>query len=94
MDASSFGERWAIEDQIAKENELRQQSFELQKQLAEAEISRIEAQVRQMDRGDAAIQIDGTGLEPELEAFMWAILKKIRVRANAEFQDYLLGMAA
>jgi hypothetical protein len=94
LQAESTWDKWKIEDQIAKENELRQQSFDLQKQLAEAEISRIEAQVRQMERGDAAIQIDGTGLEPELEAFMWAILKKIRVHANAEFQDYLLGMAA
>jgi hypothetical protein len=87
-------DKWEILDQIERENELRQQSFELQRELAEAEIARIEAQVRQMERGDAAIQIDGTGLEPELEAFMWAILKKIRVRANAEFQDYLLGAAA
>lgn len=83
-----------ILDQIEKENELRQQSFELQQKLAEAEIARIEAQVRAMERGDTAIKIDGTGLEPELEAFMWAILKKIRVRANAEFSDYLLGLAA
>jgi uncharacterized protein YkvS len=94
IDADSLSDKWAIEEQIEKENELRKQSFDLQKQLAEAEIARIEAQIRAMERGDAAIQIDGTGLEPELEAFMWAILKKIRVRANAEFQDYLLGMAA
>jgi hypothetical protein len=94
MDADSLSDKWAIEEQIEKENALREQSFELQKQVAEAEIARIEAQVRAMDRGDAAIQIDGTGLEPELEAFMWKILKNIRVRANAEFQDYLLGAAA
>jgi hypothetical protein len=94
IDADSLSDKWAIEEQIEKENELRKQSFDLQKQLAEAEIARIEAQIRAMERGDAAIQIDGTGLEPELEAFMWRILKKIRVRANAEFEDYLLGMAA
>jgi TP901 family phage tail tape measure protein len=94
IDADSLSDKWAIESQIDKENELRQQSFDLQKQLAEAEIARIEAQVRAMDAGQATIQIDGTGLEPELEAFMWRILEKIRVRANAEFQDYLLGAAA
>lgn len=94
IDADSLSDKWAIEEQIEKENELRKQSFDLQKQLAEAEIARIEAQIRAMERGDAAIQIDGTGLEPELEAFMWRILEKIRVRANAEFQDYLLGAAA
>ena len=48
----------------------------------------------QKDPGqDAILKIDGTGLEPELEAFMWKILKKIRVRANAEYSDYLLGLA-
>ena len=91
---ASAWDKLIIEDQIKKENALRQQSFELQKKLAEAEIARIEAQVRAMDRGDTAIKIDGTGLAPELEAFMWKILKAIRVRANAEFQDYLLGIAA
>jgi len=40
------------------------------------------------------IKIDGTGLDLELEAFMWKILEKIRIRANAEFSDYLLGVTA
>ena len=29
---------------------------------------------------------------PEIEAFMWKILGKIQVRANASLQDYLLGI--
>lgn len=82
-----------IESQIALENERRQKVLDIQKQLAEAEIERINAQTRAADRGDAIIKIDGTGLEPELEAFMWQILKKIRVRANADYKDYLLGVA-
>lgn len=82
-----------IESQIALENERRQKALDIQKQLAEAEIERIQAQTRALDRGDAILKIDGTGLEPELEAFMWKILKKIRVRANAEYSDYLLGLA-
>jgi hypothetical protein len=81
-----------IESQIALENERRQKALDIQKQLAEAEIERIQAQTRALDRGDAIIKIDGTGLEPELEAFMWKILKKIRVRANADYSDYLLGI--
>jgi TP901 family phage tail tape measure protein len=81
-----------IESQIALENERRQKALDIQKQLAEAEIERIQAQTRALDRGDAILKIDGTGLEPELEAFMWKILKKIRVRANAEYSDYLLGL--
>lgn len=83
-----------IQEQIDLENKRRQEALDIQKKLAEAEIERIEAQTRSLDRGDALIQIDGTGLEPQLEAFMWEILKAIRVRANAEFSDYLLGLGA
>jgi hypothetical protein len=83
-----------IESQIELENERRQKALDIQRQLAEAEIERIQAQTRALDRGDAIIKIDGTGLEPELEAFMWKILKKIRVMANAESSDYLLGIGA
>jgi predicted DNA-binding ribbon-helix-helix protein len=74
------------------ENRRRQDALDLQKRLAEAEIARIDAQTRSLERGDALIRIDGSGLAPELEAFMWKILSAIRARANAEFADYLLGI--
>ena len=83
-----------IRDQIEKENKRRQEALDIQKKLLEAEIARIEAQTRALERGDALIRIDGAGLAPQLEAFMWEILKAIRVRANAEFADYLLGLGA
>ncbi len=83
-----------IESQIAEENKRRQEALDIQRKLAEAEIERINAQTRSLDRGDAIIKIDGTGLEPQLEAFMWEILKAIQVRANSEFQSFLLGAAA
>ena len=83
-----------IRGQIELENKRRQEQLDLQKKLAEAEIERIRAQTAALERGDALIRIDGTGLKPQLEAFMWEILKAIRVRANAEFSDYLLGMGA
>jgi len=81
-----------IQEQIDLENKRRQEALDLQKKLAEAEIERIEAQTASLSRGDPLITIQGDGLEPELEAFMWKILSKIRVRANAEFADYLLGL--
>lgn len=87
--------RWkelAIEEQIDAENKRRQEALDLQKQLTEAEIARIEAQTEALNRGDALITIEANGLEPELEAFMWKILSRIRARANAEFADYLLGL--
>lgn len=90
-DADPF-EQLEIRRQIELENKRRQEALDIQKKLAEAEIARIEAQTRQLERGDPWIRIDGTGLAPQLEAFMWEILKAIRVRANAEFSDYLLGV--
>ena len=80
-----------IERQIREENKRRQEALDIQKKLAEAEIARIEAQTRNLERGDPWIRIDGTGLEPQLEAFMWEILKAIRTQVNAEFADFLLG---
>jgi TP901 family phage tail tape measure protein len=81
-----------IRDQIDLENKRRQDALDMQKKLTEAEIARIEAQTRALERGDAIIRVDGSGLAPQLEAFMWEILKAIRVRVNAEFADYLLGV--
>ncbi len=92
--ATSNWDKAKIEDQIALENKRRQDALELQKKLAEAEIERIQAQTESLNRGDALIKIEGSGLKPELEAFMWKILSLIRVRANAEFSQYLLGVAS
>jgi hypothetical protein len=92
ISATSMSDKFKIERQIDKENKMRQEAFELQTKLAEAEIARVNAQTKALEKGDALITIDGTGLAPQLEAFMWEILKAIRVRANAEFADYLLGM--
>ena len=84
--------RNAIFEQIDRENDLRQQAFELQKELTKAQIAQIEAQTRQLERGDAIIKIDGAGLQPHLEAFMWEILKSIQTRVNSQGLSMLLGV--
>jgi hypothetical protein len=94
-DFAGTGDRYKqleIQEQIDLENKRRQEALDIQKKLAEAEIARIEAQTDSLNRGDALLTIEAAGLEPELEAFMWKILQKIRARANAEFSDYLLGL--
>ncbi|MBK8191415.1 MAG: hypothetical protein IPK79_13330 [Vampirovibrionales bacterium] len=90
--ADSFTKLEIIE-QIDAENKRRDAALQLQKELTQAEIENIRAKTRALDRGDSILKIDGTGLAPQLEAFMWEILKAIRVRANADFADYLLGIA-
>lgn len=82
-----------IEDQIREENKRREEALELQKKLVETEIDRIKAQTERLERGDAIITVKADGLKPQLEAFMWEILKAIQVRASASMQEFLLGIA-
>lgn len=89
---ADFHARSLIEKQIDLENKRRQDALDLQKKLTEAEIDRIRAQTDALNRSDGLIKIEATGLEPELEAFLWKILQKIQVRANASFTDFLLGL--
>jgi hypothetical protein len=90
-DADTYA-RLDIQNQIDLENQRRQEALDIQKELAKAEIARIEAQTRQLDRGDPWIRIDGTNLAPHLEAFMFEILKAIRTQVNREFSNFLLGV--
>lgn len=52
----------------------------------------LDAVVDRLSSGEAEIQVTADGLEPELEAFMFQILKRIRVRASEEAQQFLLGL--
>jgi tape measure domain-containing protein len=80
-----------IEEQLKKENEFRKEQFDLQKSLVEEQIKRLRAQTEALTRGDAIIKIDGTGLAPQLEAFMFEILRAIQVRVNNDGLPLLLG---
>lgn len=80
-----------IEDQINKENELRREQFTLQKELTQAQIAQMKAQTQAMLKGDGIIKIDGAGLKPHLEAFMWEILRAVQVRVNQDGLKMLLG---
>jgi hypothetical protein len=82
----------AIEAQIRKENDRREEALNLQKKLTEAEIEQIREKTRAISRGDALIKVDGAGLQPHLEAFMFEILREIQVRVNADGEEMLLGL--
>jgi TP901 family phage tail tape measure protein len=81
-----------IEKQLEIENKNRKEALELQKKLTESQIENIKQKTKSLENGDALIKITGDGLEPELEAFMFKILKKIQLRASAEGADFLLGI--
>ena len=40
------------------------------------------------------IKIDGDGLAPHLEAFMFQILENIQTRVNANGEEMLLGLSS
>jgi hypothetical protein len=91
-DNLSFRASGLIEKQISQENDRRQQALEMQKKLIEAQVAQLQAQTRAVERGDSVIKVDGAGLQPHLEAFMWEILRQIQVRVNADGLKMLLGV--
>lgn len=91
-ETTNFSDRWAMQDQIAEENNRRAQEFELQKKLTEQELKMGEEKLNRLRGGDALISISGEGLQPELEAFMFKILELIQIRAAEEQSQFLLGV--
>lgn len=87
----NFSEQNIITKQIDLENERRQDALDLQKRLTEAQIAQIKAQTDALLKGDGLITVDGAGLAPHLEAFMWEVLQAIQVRVNKDGLKMLLG---
>lgn len=81
-----------LEGYLADQMAMQERLVDAQIRLIDAQIDQIEARTELLKSGDSMIKIDGDGLAPELEAFMWKILENIQVRANAEFSEFLLGL--
>ncbi|WP_018169709.1 phage tail tape measure protein [Thioalkalivibrio sp. ALMg9] len=94
-----FGEltgasRWDqvdIKNQIDRENQIREEAHERQMRMTDAHIDALKERTKALQRGDSMIKVDGAGLQPHLEAFMWEILRTIQVRVNQDGLDMLLG---
>ena len=52
----------------------------------------MKAQTDALVNGDGLIKIDGSGLAPHLEAFMWEVLKAVQVKVNKDGLKLLLGV--
>ena len=81
-----------VEQQIIDEARRRDAALDMQKDLVGAEVDNLRARTDSLKRGDAIITINGAGLQPQLEAFMFAILAAVQVKANAEGQKFLVGI--
>ncbi|WP_170005813.1 phage tail tape measure protein [Marinobacter guineae] len=92
-EADNFRDKWKITDQIKNENKLRDEQMKLQKKLTEAQIDNIRERTKRLAKGDALIKVNGEGLAPHLEAFMFEILQEIQVRVNADGEEMLLGLS-
>ncbi len=91
--SDSFFDRMDLRRAIERETKFREQEFALQRELIETQIDNLRAKTDALDRGDAFISVDGAGLQPHLEAFMWEILRAIQVRVNEDGLEMLLGTA-
>ncbi|MEO0438227.1 MAG: phage tail tape measure protein [Pseudomonadota bacterium] len=88
-------DKLGLKDQIELENERRQESLDLQERLVQAQIRELNLRAQAYQNGGALIEIDGAGLQPHLEAFMYTILEEIQVRvAGPGGEGLLLGVAA
>ncbi|MEE4303311.1 MAG: phage tail tape measure protein [Wenzhouxiangella sp.] len=80
-----------VQDLIQREEKRRDDALKLQEELTRAQIEALEARTDALASGQALINVDGAGLQPHLEAFMWEILREIQVRVNQDGFEMLLG---
>jgi hypothetical protein len=83
--------KYDIEKWINQELALRREALGIQKEVAEAELKLMAARAKRIESGDAMITIAGEGLQPQLEAFMWEILKGVQIKVNEEGLSMLTG---
>lgn len=81
-----------IQDQLEKENKLRERTADLQEEQTRAVIDEIQARTDAIRDGEGIIKIQADGLEPEIEAFMFKILERIQIRATESQSAFLLGI--
>ena len=89
-DADRFDQS-QIEDWIDREYTIREALAKVQLELTQAEIERIRAQTQMLERGGVELKISSDGLEPELEAFMFKVIDKIRVSVAGTYEEFLIG---
>jgi hypothetical protein len=81
-----------LTEAIELEQERRTEALQMQNRLIQAQIDLMKARAAALERGGAIISIDGAGLQPHLEAFMWEILRTIQTRVNNDGLEMLLGV--
>lgn len=81
-----------LNEAIKREEERRQSEFDQQKELNNQLVTLNQLRIDSLRSGGSLIEIDGKGLEPEIEAFMFKILGRIQTRVSADYGAFLLGV--
>jgi hypothetical protein len=77
---------------IEEEHQARTEALEMQKELIDQQIRLNELKLEALEEGEALIEINAEGLEPDLEMILWKIIEKVQIRANAAGNEFLLGL--
>ena len=78
----------AIRDESARRDAL----LQIQLKLIQAEIDLTNAKTKKLQSGGGLINIDVSGVYPELDLVMQTIVQRAQVQANALGTAYLLGI--
>ena len=92
-EAGSFGEKWAIEEQINNENEIRRRAADDLHDLNELTKETMELRNEQLrnNNGEMVFKIEGEGMTLAAEQFMYAVLEPLQIRLSEENSAYLLA---
>jgi hypothetical protein len=94
MSQISDGYSLADRTRIALVNDANERANELhqaQMALIQAQVDYMYAKTAAMAAGNPVVTIQGDGLAPHLEAFMWEVLKQIQVKMAIDGGDMLVG---
>lgn len=89
--ANSWNDVRRLEEQLKKENKYREDTLEITKKTAAAQIELWKAQAKRISDGNLAFKVSADGLEPHLAAIWREILKAIQAEASAEGAEFLIG---
>lgn len=93
-EVEGFRQKWALEEAVAQEIDLRRQAFELQSKLVASTIELNRQKSKRLESGDALITIEGEGLSPALEMLLWEIIERIQMRVIETGSEALIDLSS
>lgn len=92
-DANTNSDKDSISRWIEREYAIREKLAQSQSDMIDAQIAKLKAETEMMARGGLDLRITSDGLEPDLQAFMFRIIDKVRVSVAGSYSEFLLGVS-